>query len=28
LSDEEWREVKRETDMIGYCCFSPEDQKK
>jgi hypothetical protein len=28
LSDEEWREVKREADMIGYCCFSPEDQKK
>lgn len=28
LSDEEWQEVKREADMIGYCCFSPEDQKK
>lgn len=27
LSDEEWQEVKREADMIGYCCFSPEDQK-
>ena len=27
LSDEEWQEAKREADKIGYCCFSPEDQK-
>ena len=28
LSDEEWREVKKECDKIGYCCFTPEDQKQ
>lgn len=28
LSDEEWEEVKRDCDKIGYCCFTPEDQKK
>jgi hypothetical protein len=27
LSDEEWREVKREADKIEYCCFTPGDQK-
>ncbi len=27
LTEEEWNEVKRETDKIGYCCFTPEDQK-
>lgn len=26
LSSEEWDEVKRECDKIGYCCFTPEDQ--
>ncbi|MBI2860248.1 MAG: DUF438 domain-containing protein [Chloroflexi bacterium] len=25
LSDEEWQQVKRDCDKIGYCCFSPED---
>ncbi len=24
---EEWDEVKRECDKIGYCCFTLEDQK-
>ncbi len=27
LSKEEWREIKKENDKIGYCCFKPEDQK-
>lgn len=27
LSPEEWRQVKNECDKIGYCCFTPEDQK-
>jgi hypothetical protein len=26
LGDNEWEEVKRECDKIGYCCFIPEDQ--
>jgi DUF438 domain-containing protein len=28
LSAEEWEEVKKECDKIGYCCFTPTDQKK
>ncbi|MGD9042009.1 MAG: DUF438 domain-containing protein [Desulfobacteraceae bacterium] len=28
LTDEEWQEAKKEADKIGYCCFTPEDQKK
>jgi hypothetical protein len=28
LSQEEWEEVKRQADKIGYCCFTPEDQNK
>jgi DUF438 domain-containing protein len=28
LTDEEWEEAKRESDKIGYCCFTPEDQKE
>ena len=28
LSAEEWERVKKECDKIGYCCFTPEDQKK
>jgi uncharacterized protein (DUF2249 family) len=28
LSPEEWEEVKKECDKVGYCCFTPEDQKK
>lgn len=28
LSPAEWEEVKRECDKIGYCCFTPVDQKK
>lgn len=28
LTDEEWQEAKREADKIGYCCFTPEDQKQ
>ncbi len=27
LSNEEWEQVKKECDKIGYCCFTPEDQK-
>lgn len=27
LDDEEWEEVKRKCDAIGYCCFSPEDRE-
>lgn len=23
LSEEEWRQVRRECDVIGYCCFTP-----
>lgn len=26
LTPEEWEEVKRECDKIGYCCFTPEDR--
>jgi DUF438 domain-containing protein len=28
FSREEWEEVKRECDKIGYCCFTPEDRRK
>ncbi len=28
LSPEEWEEVKRECDKVGYCCFTPGDQTK
>jgi hypothetical protein len=28
LSNEEWEQVKKECDKIGYCCFTPEDLKK
>ncbi|MBI2909402.1 MAG: DUF438 domain-containing protein [Chloroflexi bacterium] len=28
LTPEEWEEVKRECDKIGYCCFTPADQPK
>ncbi len=28
LTDEEWKEAKRESDKIGYCCFTPEAQKE
>jgi uncharacterized protein (DUF2249 family)/iron-sulfur cluster repair protein YtfE (RIC family) len=28
LSSEEWEKVKKECDKVGYCCFTPEDQKK
>ncbi len=28
LSREEWEEVKRACDKIGYCCFTPEDQNR
>ncbi len=28
LSEAEWQEIKRECDKIGYCCFTPADQKK
>jgi len=24
LSEEEWQEIKRENDKIGYCCFTPQ----
>jgi len=27
LSEDEWQEVKKECDKIGYCCFTPADQK-
>jgi DUF438 domain-containing protein len=27
LSEDEWQEVKKECDQIGYCCFTPADQK-
>ena len=26
LSKEEWQQVKKECDKIGYCCFTPQDQ--
>ncbi len=26
LTEDEWDEVKKEADKIGYCCFTPEDQ--
>lgn len=25
LSEEEWEEVKKKSDEIGYCCFTPKD---
>ncbi len=28
LSPEEWEKVKKECDKVGYCCFTPEDQKE
>lgn len=28
LTAEDWEEVKRECDKIGYCCFTPQDQKE
>ena len=28
LSPDEWADVKKECDKIGYCCFTPEDQKR
>jgi hypothetical protein len=28
LSADEWKEVKKECDKMGYCCFTPEDQKE
>ena len=28
LSEKEWKDVKKGCDKIGYCCFTPEDQKK
>ncbi len=27
LSEDEWQEVKKECDKIGYCCFTPADKK-
>ena len=24
LNEDEWQEIKKETDKIGYCCFTPE----
>jgi len=26
LTSQEWQEVKKECDKIGYCCFTPENQ--
>ncbi len=28
LSPEEWEQIKKECDRIGYCCFTPGDQNK
>lgn len=28
LSPEEWEKVKKDCDKLGYCCFTPGDQKK
>jgi len=28
LNQQEWEQVKKECDKIGYCCFTPVDQKK
>jgi len=28
LNPEEWEAVKKSCDKIGYCCFTPEDQKR
>ncbi len=28
LNEEEWEQVKKDCDKIGYCCFTPEDQNK
>lgn len=25
--DEEWKEIRKSFDQIGYCCFTPEDQR-
>jgi len=27
LNEKEWEEIKRDCDKIGYCCFTPADQK-
>ncbi len=27
LEEKEWEEVKKDCDKVGYCCFTPEDQK-
>ena len=26
LTSQEWQEVKKECDKIGYCCFTPQDR--
>lgn len=26
LTEDDWKQVKRECDKIGYCCFKPQDQ--
>lgn len=28
LSPEEWERIKKRCDELGYCCFTPEDQKE
>ena len=28
FSEKEWEEVKKDCDKLGYCCFTPGDQKK
>lgn len=28
LTEDEWDEVKKEADKIGYCCFTPDDQSE
>ena len=28
LSPEQWQKVKKDCDKLGYCCFTPGDQKK
>jgi hypothetical protein len=28
LTPEDWEKVKKECDKIGYCCFTPKDQRK
>lgn len=27
ISEDEWREIKKQCDELGYCCFTPEDAK-